>query len=575
MFFNISLIMTLILLFNSIFLFFMGLNFLILNLVIFIEFNLFSLNSCMIVMTMLFDWMTFLFLSVVFFISSFVIYYSKYYMEGDLKLNRFICLVLLFVLSMMLLIISPNLISILLGWDGLGLISYCLVIYYQNVKSFNAGMLTVLSNRIGDVFLLMSIAWMMNFGSWNYYFYIHFMFSNIEMIYIMMFILLASFTKSAQIPFSSWLPAAMAAPTPVSSLVHSSTLVTAGVYLLIRFYNLLIQNENLIKLFFLMSVLTMFMSGLNANFEIDLKKIIALSTLSQLGLMMSILFLGFEKLAFFHLLTHALFKALLFMCAGVYIHSLMNFQDIRYMGAISMQMPLISSCFNIANLSLCGFPFLAGFYSKDLILEMVFSLNYNMFIMGMFIFSTLLTVMYTFRLIYFSMLSNFNMLSLNFLNDNSWDLSKSLFGLVMMVIFMGSLLSWFIFPYPLMICIPFYMKIMPLFIIFIGSVLGYLNFKMNLSKIYLNFIFLKNFVSLMWFLPIISTYGMIKYSMILSKNLYLVLDQNWTEYFVGRGIIKIFSFHSSLIDLMYFHFNSLVSLFLLFIFMWWLIYLYI
>nr|WES13267.1 NADH dehydrogenase subunit 5 [Fenusa (Kaliofenusa) sp. 3 GYN-2022b] len=575
MFFNISLIMMLILLLSSFFLFFMGLNFLIFKLVVFVEFNIFSLNSCMVVMTMLFDWMTFLFLSVVFFISSFVIYYSKYYMEGDLKLNRFISLILLFVLSMMLLIISPNLISILLGWDGLGLVSYCLVIYYQNVKSFNAGMLTVLSNRIGDVFLLMSIAWMMNFGSWNYYFYIHFMSSSIEMIYIMMFILLASFTKSAQIPFSSWLPAAMAAPTPVSSLVHSSTLVTAGVYLLIRFYSLLIQNESLIKLFFLMSVLTMFMSGLNANFENDLKKIIALSTLSQLGLMMSILFLGFESLAFFHLLTHALFKALLFMCAGIYIHNLMNFQDIRYMGAISMQMPLISSCFNIANLSLCGFPFLAGFYSKDLILEVVFSLNYNMFIMIMFIFSTLLTVSYTFRLIYFSMVGNFNMLSLNFLSDNYWDLSKSLFGLVMMIIFMGSMLSWFIFPYPLMICIPFYMKIMPLMIIFMGSVLGYLNFKMKLSNIYLNFIFVKNFVSLMWFLPIISTHGVIKYSMILSKNLYLVLDQNWTEYFVGRGMIKIFNFHSSWIDLMYFYLNSLMSLFLLFMFMWWCIYLYI
>nr|WES13254.1 NADH dehydrogenase subunit 5 [Fenusa (Kaliofenusa) sp. 2 GYN-2022b] len=573
MFIDICLIMMFILLLSSFFMFFMSLNYLMYNLIYFIEFNIFSLNSCMISMTILLDWMSLMFLSVVLFISCFVIYYSKYYMEGDLNLNRFICLVLMFILSMILLIISPNLISILLGWDGLGLVSYCLVIYYQNVKSFNAGMLTVLSNRVGDVFLLMSIAWMINFGGWNYIFYMDFMSSNIEMIYIMIFIMLASFTKSAQIPFSSWLPAAMAAPTPVSSLVHSSTLVTAGIYLLIRFNNLLMHNEILIKLFFFLSVLTMFMSGLNANFENDLKKIIALSTLSQLGLMMSILFLGFSDLAFFHLLTHALFKALLFMCAGIYIHNLMNFQDIRYMGSISLQMPLISSCFNIANLSLCGFPFLAGFYSKDLILELVFSLNYNFFIYILFIISTLLTVSYTFRLIYFSLLGSFNMLPLNFLNENSWGMSKSLFGLVMMVIFGGSMLSWFVFPYPLMICIPFYMKIMPLMIILLGILMGYLNFKVNLFKLSLKFYFVKSFITLMWFLPIISTYSLSKYSMILSKNL-LFMDQNWTELFLGRQLSNLFLNYSMKFDLLNFNIYSLMNLFLSFVLLWWFLYIF-
>nr|YP_010172173.1 NADH dehydrogenase subunit 5 [Sinopoppia nigroflagella]QSF20071.1 NADH dehydrogenase subunit 5 [Sinopoppia nigroflagella] len=574
MFLDICLIMMIIIFFFSLMNFYLGFYFLIFNLNYFIEYNILNMNSSTIIMTIYLDWMSLFFLSVVFFISSFVIFYSKFYMEGDLNLNRFILLVLLFIFSMMLLIISPNLISILLGWDGLGLVSYCLVIYYQNIKSFNAGMLTVLSNRVGDIFLLMSIAWMLNFGSWNYVFYIEFMKYNKEMYFISIFILMASFTKSAQMPFSSWLPAAMAAPTPVSSLVHSSTLVTAGVYLLIRFENVIVSMK-LINLFLLISLLTMFMSGLNANFEYDLKKIIALSTLSQLGLMMSILFLGFSKLSFFHLLTHALFKASLFMCAGILIHNLNNFQDIRFMGSISFQMPFVSVCFNFANLALCGFPFLAGFYSKDLILENIFMLNFNSLMIFLFIISTLFTVSYTFRLIYFTMINNFNMLSLNFLNDFNFKLNSSIFMLMIMVILGGSLLSWILFPYPLMICLPIYMKLIPLKIIFLGMLMGYLiSLEVKYNKIIIlmnNFklFFLFNFIIMMWFLPVISTLGLIKNSMLFSSKMSLILDQNWTEYLMGRGLIKLMFLYSSFTDLLIFFFNSLLNFFLLMILIMW------
>jgi NADH-ubiquinone oxidoreductase chain 5 len=143
-------------------------------------------------------------------------------------------------------------------------------------------------------------------------------------------VILAGITKRAQIPFSAWLPAAMAAPTPVSALVHSSTLVTAGVYLLIRFHYILLENNFL----FYVGVFTIFISGLGANFEIDLKKIIALSTLSQLGVIIISLGLGLVELSFFHLLTHALFKSLLFLCAGVYIHGVGDIQDIRFLGGM-------------------------------------------------------------------------------------------------------------------------------------------------------------------------------------------------------------------------------------------------
>nr|QLX47603.1 NADH dehydrogenase subunit 5 [Eutomostethus vegetus] len=568
---DLCLIMTLIFMLNWLIFFSGGVFFLFKNLTFFIEYNIFNLNSCSIVMTFLLDWMSLMFLSVVFFISMSVVYYSKFYMNGDLNINRFILLIFMFVLSMFLLIISPNLISILLGWDGLGLISYCLVIYYQNEKSFNAGMLTVLSNRVGDVFLLVAIAWMMNFGGWNYIFYVDFLNLKFEVYYILLLILLASFTKSAQIPFSSWLPAAMAAPTPVSSLVHSSTLVTAGVYLLIRFEKMFFMNNDLIKWFLLLSMLTMFMSGLNANFEYDLKKIIALSTLSQLGLMLSTLFLGFKEMTFFHLLTHALFKALLFMCAGIIIHNLMNFQDIRYMGSISFQLPLVSSCFNFANLSLCGFPFLAGFYSKDLILEKFFFSSFNLLVLFLMIMSTLMTVMYTFRLIYFSMILNFSMLSLNFLNEFIWGMNKSLFNLMVMVIFSGSMMSWLIFPYPSLICLPFFFKILPIQMIIWGVLLSYINLYMNLNvkfKNIFNFYFMKYFFTLMWFLPILSTYGLIKQPLLFSKKMSLMIDQNWTEMIIGRSLIKNLKKYSIWLDLLIYFLNFFLMMLLFFMLIW-------
>lgn len=287
------------------------------------------------------------------------------------------------------------------------------------------------------------------------------------MVLISCLVVLASITKRAQIPFSAWLPAAIAAPTPVSSLVHSSTLVTAGVYLLIRFNFSL--NFSLIIFLLFISRITIFIAGLGANFEFDLKKIIALSTLSQLGLMMSILALGEYILAFFHLLTHALFKALLFMCAGCLIHNLSNCQDIRYIGGLVIQMPLTICFFTISNLSLCGLPFLSGFYSKDLILE-VLSMGYiNLYIYIVFFLSVGLTVCYTFRLIYYTLLGDFNFLSLHRLNDKGFIMMKGIIGLIFLVIFGGSILIWLMFPTPYFICLPLLIKFMTLIVCGLGA----------------------------------------------------------------------------------------------------------
>nr|ALO77313.1 NADH deshydrogenase subunit 5 [Byrrhinus sp. BYR01] len=516
--------------------FILSLNFMMIDYSMMVEIDLLTLNSSQIVMSVLFDWMSLLFMSFVLFISSMVVFYSEEYMHGDLNVGRFIILVFMFVLSMMFLIISPNLISILLGWDGLGLVSYCLVIYYQNVKSFNAGMLTAMSNRIGDVALLMSIAWMLNYGSWNFIYYLDFMKDDLVMNLIGWMVMLAAMTKSAQIPFSAWLPAAMAAPTPVSSLVHSSTLVTAGVYLLIRF-NFCLSSGLLMFLLFISS-LTMFMSGLGANFEYDLKKIIALSTLSQLGLMMSILSLGEYTLALFHLLTHAVFKALLFMCAGCIIHNLGNCQDIRFMGGLVSKMPLTCCFFNISNLSLCGLPFLAGFYSKDLILEVV-SMNYlNIYIYMIFFVSTGLTVCYTFRLFYYTLIGGYNFNSLSMVSDSGIIMLKGMGGLILMVVFSGSFLGWLMFPTPYFICLPVLMKFMTLIVCFMGGWLGYQISKFSLSYELksMNFIFSSLFFSSMWNLPIISTFGVNYYPLYLGNLFYKNLDNGWSEYFGSQNI---------------------------------------
>nr|AML26802.1 NADH dehydrogenase subunit 5 [Leiodidae sp. BMNH 1274772] len=514
---------------TSILMFFISIYLMMFSKIFILEYYLFSLNSSEIYMTILIDWMSLLFMSFVLFISSMVIKYSESYMMGDLNINRFIMLVSLFVLSMMLMIISPNLISILLGWDGLGLISYCLVIYYQNMNSFNAGMLTALSNRVGDVALLMSIAWMMNYGSWNYFFYTH---MNNSLV-ISFFIILAAMTKSAQIPFSAWLPAAMAAPTPVSSLVHSSTLVTAGVYLLIRFNYLL--NSTLMMILLIFSSLTMLMSGLGANYEFDLKKIIALSTLSQLGLMVSILCLGGFNLAFFHLLSHALFKALLFMCAGSMIHSLLNYQDIRFMGSLINFMPLTCSFFFISNLSLCGFPFLSGFYSKDLILEFM-SMNYvNLFIYINFFICTGLTSSYTIRLLYYLMFKYMNFMPLNLIKDKDNNLLMSMMNLFLMVIMGGSILNWMMFEMPIFICLSLFMKINAMIITFMGGLLGLFMANYSLKNLSWKGFKMNLILGNMWNMPYIFTMGMNFYPLILSKYLIKIFDQGWFEYYGGQN----------------------------------------
>nr|UPL65786.1 NADH dehydrogenase subunit 5 [Anacestra spiniger] len=497
------------------------------NTSMFMDWELISVNSCNLVLTLFFDWMSLSFMGCVMLISSMVIYYSQIYMDYDVNNIRFLVLVLFFILSMMMMIISPNLIMILIGWDGLGLISYCLVIYFNNYNSYNSGMLTILTNRIGDVGILLGVGVMFNLGSWHFLYYIYYSYEC--SLFLCLLMIISSFTKSAQIPFSSWLPAAMAAPTPVSALVHSSTLVTAGVYLLIRFVNLLNQFD--LTFFLLISLLTMFMSGLGANFEFDLSKIIALSTLSQLGLMMSALFLGYDIISFFHLLTHAFFKALLFLCGGLMIHCMNDSQDIRYMGNLINQLPLMSTCFMISNLSLCGLPFLSGFYSKDLIIEFMSLSTMNLFIYLLFFISIGLTVSYSVRLVYYCMLGYNNLIGFSNYYENKI-MTNSMIFLVILSITGGSLLSWLLFNNPTVIILSLELKIMCLIMIMIGGWVGYefyfFYYKMNLMG--LNFMSFIYFLGKMWFMPNFSTYMISNVSFVVSNECYNLMDNEWGEY---------------------------------------------
>ena len=362
---------------------------------IIVEWEILNFSSIQIILVFIFDYVSMFFIRLVSLISARVLVFRISYISGEQFSSRFLRLVILFVLSIFLLILSPNLVRILLGWDGLGVTSYLLVIFYQSNKSYSAGILTALTNRLGDVGILFCIPLIIYLGHWNY------IMLSMRSIRILsrftIIIIIAACTKSAQIPFSAWLPAAMAAPTPVSALVHSSTLVTAGVYLLIRF-NILLKSIWWMNLLICLGILTILIAGVSASLETDIKKVIALSTLSQLGVIIMILGCQNSLLAYFHLLSHAYFKAILFMCAGVLIHNLKEYQDLRKIGGGDVSNPVFLRVITVANIRLCGLPFMSGFYSKDLILERILIRNLSIFTLFLILFSTIFTIIYSLRL---------------------------------------------------------------------------------------------------------------------------------------------------------------------------------
>nr|QBZ38089.1 NADH dehydrogenase subunit 5 [Bambusiphaga maculata] len=524
--------------FIFLFFFFFGMYLYLFNFTIVFDYLFFSMNSSEFSFIFFFDWLSMFFLSIVFLISGSVLLYSLDYMRGDLFIIRFYFLVFLFIMSMFMLITMPDLICLMIGWDGLGLVSYCLVIYYQSSMSLSSGYLTLFINRLGDLFLIFCIGWCFNYGCWHYS-YIYSI-SGLNF-YMLIFLILACLTSSAQFPFSSWLPAAMAAPTPVSSLVHSSTLVTAGVYLMIRFNMFLGGLINFILLN--LSLLTILLSGLGAIYENDLKKIVAFSTMGQLSLMIFIIILGCEYLGFIHLLIHAVFKSLLFLCSGFFIYGFLGVQDIRFMGNLTVQSPLIGSCFLISLFSLCGLPFYSGYFSSDFIIELFILSEINFYYFIIFFFSIYLTLIYSMRIFMYLFIWESNLVIFNM----SEKLYMNISCLILMTfsVIIGSLIFWMIDSTYIFV-FDFYFKYLILFF-FMYFFLYFNSFnylKFNFSK------FFVYFFGYMWFLPFFSSTFIVSKFFNLSHFFFKIFELGWTEYLMTLHLIKFFKLKNLYLNLM-------------------------
>lgn len=359
-----------------------------------IEWELIYLPLNVLFSSFLLDITSIKFILVVRLISIRVLFYSKRYIDDEFNSKRFIFLVLIFIFRIFFLILGARVPLLLLGWDGLGLSSYFLIVHYQNFKSSGRGLITVIRNRIGDIFIITSRILIISEIS-SLYFY-NSSISNIQINLLRLILILGAITKRAIFPYSVWLPEAIAAPTPVSSLVHSSTLVTAGVYLLLRtriwFPSYYIIIIGIIRSF------TLLLSRGSALFCLDFKKVIALSTLRQLSFILVTLSLSLYSVSFFHLITHALFKSSLFIAAGSFIHLGATNQDIRFMDTSNItknRLILIS----IPILALRGLIFLAGFFRKETIIISSFSSGLLIFITLSIVFGALLTILYSIRIL--------------------------------------------------------------------------------------------------------------------------------------------------------------------------------
>ena len=503
------------------------------------------------------------FISVVRLISGSVILYSTSYISNEIFFSRFLLILLSFIISIFLLILRPNIICLLLGWDGLGVSSYLLVIYYQSNKSYNAGIITALTNRLGDVGILITIGLILYFGDWTFLilsYGTHIYYGNVIII-----IILSACTKRAQIPFSAWLPAAMAAPTPVSALVHSSTLVTAGVYLIIRF-NYFLSNSYYAHILIILGIITILIAGIVAILESDIKKVIALSTLSQLGVIIIILGAQLPLLAYFHILCHAYFKAILFICAGIIIHNMKDYQDIRCIGSRIINLPIVFSIINIANLRLCGLPFLRGFYSKDLIIESIIINNFNLILFFLLIFATIFTVIYSCRLSFILGINSIKLESIYIISDLSYWI---IFGIIILLPFSiigGINLINIISSSSIIIYFPFWIKFLVFCLIILRIIIFsiYKNYNLSLKKNYLN-----KFISLIWFLPMTyrnrTTKIIFYYGLIVKKE----AENMWSEHLIFIKIFlrikKFWVYFDRLVNI--FIFNSIFLLLFFFIFL--------